>query len=367
MSKTATPQWLVSRACSVSGLRRRSLSLPSRAAMVVAGLFGALQFADAQTPNESFEIGLSTDRIAITSDFSGARLVVFGALDNADAKLLRQQRYDIVVALVGPRRRVVVREKERTLGLWINRGSESFNSVPASYALASTRPLGDITREGLRVSLSMGIEDMRLNTGPTLRPNGTPVQPTPSGAAPDAARPAPPASPTSGMGNDAIGSGAASNAAPMAQSTNADPQSAPVQPPSESSDPASSAKAPPLDEALGTRANRDRYATALRRIRQTTGLYNQSFGSVEFVSPTLFRADLRLPADLPVGQHMVRAYLFRSGVYIREQSEPLIVVKTGFESVIDEFAARHGFLYGLFAVALAIFTGWFGRIVFKRD
>ena len=309
------------------------------AALLLAG-FGP---ACAQTSNESFEIGLSTDQIGITSDFTGTRLVVFGALDNADAKLLRQQRYDIVVALVGPRRGVVVREKERTLGLWINRGSESFNSVPASYALASTRPLGDITREGLRVSLSMGIEDMRLNSGPALAPNGEKSLPPQDPAGPNVSLEEPSASPTEpGAPGEAAATGTAS-------------------------DPASTAKAPPLDEALGTKANRDRYATALRRIRESTGLYNQSFGSVEFVSPTLFRADLRLPADLPVGQHTVRAYLFRSGVFIRERSEPLIVIKTGFESVVDDFATRYGFLYGLFAVALAIFTGWFGRIVFKRD
>ncbi|MEC5291236.1 TIGR02186 family protein [Aurantimonas sp. C2-6-R+9] len=259
---------------------------------------------------ESFEIGLSTNEIAITSNFTGARLVVFGALDNADARLLRQQRYDIVVALVGPRRPVVVRKKERTLGIWINRGSETFNASPESYALASTRPLSDITRESLRVSLSLGIDDLRLN----IR------DPETVGAA----------IVTEPVGQVIIGESAV------------DGEGDPV-------------------------VNRDQYASALRRIRMESGLYNQSFGSVEFVSPTLFRADLRLPADLPVGRHTVRAYLFRSGVFIRGDSEALVVVKTGLESLIDDFATRYGFLYGLFAVALAIFTGWFGRIVFKRD
>ncbi|RZL27980.1 MAG: hypothetical protein EOP35_26565, partial [Rubrivivax sp.] len=90
---------------------------------------------------ETFEIGLSTEQIVIASNFSGARLVVFGALDNADGRVLRQGGYDIVVALEGPKTPLVVREKERVLGLWINRGSESFSSAPASYTLASTRPL----------------------------------------------------------------------------------------------------------------------------------------------------------------------------------------------------------------------------------
>ena len=43
------------------------------------------------------------------------------------------------------------------------------------------------------------------------------------------------------------------------------------------------------------------------------------------------------------------------------------MVKTGLENQISGFAARHGFLYGLLAVAVAVFTGWFGRVIFKRD
>ena len=39
----------------------------------------------APVPNpESIQIGLSTDRISITSDFSGADLTIFGALGNSD-------------------------------------------------------------------------------------------------------------------------------------------------------------------------------------------------------------------------------------------------------------------------------------------
>ncbi|EAS50497.1 conserved hypothetical protein [Aurantimonas manganoxydans SI85-9A1] len=255
---------------------------------------------------ETFEIGLSTDRIGITSDFSGTRLVIFGALDNADARILRQQRYDIVVSLVGPRQPVVVRKKERTLGLWINRGSETFDIAPASYALASTRPLSDITRESFRVSLSMGIDDLRLSTSEGGRSHVFP-------------------------------------------------------------EPESLVISAPTDDAPALVPNRDEYATALRRIRRERGLYNQTIGSVEFVSATLFRADLQLPADLPVGNHTVRAFLFRNGVFIRQSSEPLLVIKTGFEAVVDDFARNYAFLYGLFAVALAIFMGWFGRVVFKRD
>lgn len=261
---------------------------PALARLAVAAFLAlAPQPALAQIGEETFEIGLSTDRIGITSDFAGTRLVVFGVLDDADEKLRQQQRYDIVVALVGPRRPVVVREKERVLGLWMNRSSERFNAAPSSYALAATRPLRDLSRPDLRLQLSIGIDDLLLNTG---------------------------------------AAGAASVA-----------------------------------------PNRDEYATALRRIRTSQGLYNQTFGTVEFISRTLFRAELQLPADLPVGSHTARAYLFRSGEFIAESSERLTVVKTGFESFVSDFATRYGTLYGLFAVALAVFTGWIGRLMFKRD
>ncbi len=43
------------------------------------------------------------------------------------------------------------------------------------------------------------------------------------------------------------------------------------------------------------------------------------------------------------------------------------MVKTGIENQISVFAARNGALYGLVAVMVAVFTGWFGRLMFKRD
>ena len=48
---------------------------------------------------------------ASPSDFTGADLTIFGALDNADPLVSRQGRYDIIVVLEGPARPVVVRRK----------------------------------------------------------------------------------------------------------------------------------------------------------------------------------------------------------------------------------------------------------------
>ena len=111
---------------------------------------------------EGIEIGLSTDTVFITSDFAGANLTIFGALDNEDPLISRQGGYDIVVVLEGPRRTVVVRKKTRVLGMWINTQSVMFRDVPASYSVAMTRQPQDITDPGSYRRLSLRAENIYL-------------------------------------------------------------------------------------------------------------------------------------------------------------------------------------------------------------
>jgi uncharacterized protein (TIGR02186 family) len=88
---------------------------------------------------------------------------------------------------------------------------------------------------------------------------------------------------------------------------------------------------------------------------------------VQFLSQTLFRATLNLPPNVPLGTHKARAFLFRNGEFIKETSSNLVIVKAGFEQSVFRAAHEHSFLYGLFAVALAMLTGWMGRLIFRRD
>ena len=90
-------------------------------------------------------------------------------------------------------------------------------------------------------------------------------------------------------------------------------------------------------------------------------------GGVEFLSQSLFRASLPLSPSVPVGTHKARAFLFKNGVFIKESSAQLSIVKSGFEQTIYRFSTNHGFSFGILAVALAMVTGWLGRIVFRKD
>jgi uncharacterized protein (TIGR02186 family) len=116
-----------------------------------------------QTPErESIEIGLSTDVISITADFSGADLTIFGALDNADPLVLRQARYDIVVVLEGPEAPVTSREKRRQFGMWVNGSQQTYSAVPTSYSISTTKTFRDITDEKTYRQLLLGIPNIQI-------------------------------------------------------------------------------------------------------------------------------------------------------------------------------------------------------------
>jgi uncharacterized protein (TIGR02186 family) len=109
------------------------------------------------------------------------------------------------------------------------------------------------------------------------------------------------------------------------------------------------------------------FSTALREQKKASGLYREGIGDVRFLSQSLFKASLALPADIPLGTHRARAFLFKNGVFVDEDSTGLYVEKDSFEQWLFNSAQQHGFLYGLVAVTLGIFVGWAGRILFKRD
>jgi hypothetical protein len=43
------------------------------------------------------------------------------------------------------------------------------------------------------------------------------------------------------------------------------------------------------------------------------------------------------------------------------------IQKVGFEQFVASSAHEHGLLYGLATAGLALLTGWFASIVFRRD
>ncbi len=77
-------------------------------------------------------VDLSRARVSITSAFQGESILLFGMFDPPG---------EIVVVVAGPPARETVMRKQRLLGIWLNTGRQSFDDVPAYYAIAASQPL----------------------------------------------------------------------------------------------------------------------------------------------------------------------------------------------------------------------------------
>lgn len=109
------------------------------------------------------------------------------------------------------------------------------------------------------------------------------------------------------------------------------------------------------------------FSTALRRKRIENGLFSENPESLKQLSPSLFRATLYLPPNVPIGLHTVKAHLFHKGKKLDQVSQVFEVRKVGFERWIYDLAHDYSLLYGILCVLLAIFTGWFANLVFRKN
>ena len=65
----------------------------------------------------------------------------------------RSTAADIAVVLKGPTQSILVREKQKVAGMWVNADSARFRSAPSFYAIATSRPLGAAGRRAHRGDL----------------------------------------------------------------------------------------------------------------------------------------------------------------------------------------------------------------------
>lgn len=111
-------------------------------------------------PAETLVTSLSTERIAITSNFNGASLVVFGAIERDAATPARNGGYDVVTTVRGPRGAVTVREKQRWGPFWFNMQSRKYIAIPAFLEVVANRPLEEIASREVRSQSLLGIDTL---------------------------------------------------------------------------------------------------------------------------------------------------------------------------------------------------------------
>jgi uncharacterized protein (TIGR02186 family) len=136
---------------------KRPLLLPRCALLLAAPLLLA-QSEPQLVPD------VSARSIEIRYTFAGAQLLLFGAILYPGGKVPRQPA-DIVVVLKGPVEPIVVREKQKIAGIWMNADKNRFRSAPSYYAVASSRPVRELVDERTAAIFELGLQDLQLSPG----------------------------------------------------------------------------------------------------------------------------------------------------------------------------------------------------------
>jgi uncharacterized protein (TIGR02186 family) len=119
--------------------------------------------------------------------------------------------------------------------------------------------------------------------------------------------------------------------------------------------------------AIQGRHDPEPFRQALIRHHEKAGLYVQREGSVQFLSGTLFRVHVPLPASALRGKYTATVYLLRGGQVIDARSSNLSIDQTGFERRVFDLSRLEPFAYGLSTVLMAVFMGWLSSLAFRRS
>ena len=224
---------------------------------------------------ERLVVSLSNHRVAVTSNFVGEELVLFGTIEP-----------DHEITCLASRL-ARTRRKQRVLGIWVNVDSREFVSVPSYLAVLSNRPVAEIADQETLRKLQIGLNYFLL----------------PQRIGPD-----------------------------VADTVTDDP-----------------------------------FRRAFVRLQRQQGLYRESSTAVTFLTPTVFRTAIAMPAAVPTGTYAVEVELFSQGKLVARTNSALEVIKAGFEQYVADAARDYGLLYGMATALMALLIGWFASVVFRRD
>jgi len=94
---------------------------------------------------------ISQDTIQIHAQFDGASLLLYGA---------RNEPGDVVAVVTGPLVDVQLSRKDNIAGMWMQVERANYAQVPLFFAVAATRPLGEILGEPAQATLGMRYPDV---------------------------------------------------------------------------------------------------------------------------------------------------------------------------------------------------------------
>ncbi len=278
------------------------------AILLALGLQGQPQIA---TEAPGIVAALTQETVEIREDFDGAELVLYGATRGLTIQ------DEIVVVLRGPGRDLLVMQKARSFGIWVNSAPLEFDDVPSYYAIATSLPLETIAHPDELERSGIGLQAMLEANARAMEPSWL-----------------------------------------LRASTVVDGRGE-TEPPAE---PGENSEPP----ALIRQDRVSEYLDAIARAGRRDNVFAEAQHGVEILDGGLFRATIALPPLTPVGNYVAEVYLFRGGRPIASRSASLRVEKAGIERFFFEFAHDLPILYGLFCVLMAMVAGYVANLAFNR-
>jgi uncharacterized protein (TIGR02186 family) len=122
-----------------------------------------------------------------------------------------------------------------------------------------------------------------------------------------------------------------------------------------------------LGNDVGDVGRNDPFRANFLRLKMQHQLYIEKTNGVTLLTPTVFRAEIPVPAEAPIGNYDVDVKAFADGALLTRATSAFEIIKVGFEQVVANAAQEYGLLYGLTTAMMAIMTGWLAAVVFRRD
>ena len=219
---------------------------------------------------------LSESTVEISSTFSGADILLFGAYDG-------QKNDDIIVVVSGQKGNIKVDKKEKKFGIWMITESIEFLNVPKYHYIASNRKIEEITNNTEIKKRKLDLNSFELKNNKIDYKN--------------------------------------------------------------------------LDK---------KWYEALKRNMKKKQFWKIEENSIKLNKNTLFRKTLSLPSNVSTGIYNVKILHYRKGNLISQEESKIKIDKTGISANIYDIAQNFSAIYGIIAVFIALFFGWFTNFIFRR-
>lgn len=108
------------------------------------------------------------------------------------------------------------------------------------------------------------------------------------------------------------------------------------------------------------------FREAVVRLKRKENLYAQQPHGVAFIGRSLFRASVKLPANVKVGPFETRVYLLRDGELLGQYRTRLALEREGVQRYLHTFVFDYSLLYGIASVIIAVASGLLASTLFRR-